>query len=809
MTHWMDTLRQDLKYALRMLFRSPAFTGAAVVSLALGIGATTTMFSVIYAVVLEPFPYKDPDTLMSVIGRSPHRGGVGSYYRIDDFLEVAERARAFDGVIASTITDVSMVGTGEPERLRGNYVTINTFDVMGVPPLIGRTSTADDARPDAPPIAILGYKFWQSRFGGSPNVVGQQLRLNGTVRTVVGVMPHRFMWRGADVYLPVAFTRGQTIDGVRTVHLMGRLKPGLTRESAAADLTPIINDIGQRIPDLRGPFKVELRSFKETFASSLREPLLMLLGAVALLLLIACSNVSNLLLARASAREREIAVRSSLGAGRARLIRQLLTESVVLAATGAVLGVALAYIGLRAVLLLVPPDFIPAESDIVINGYVLLFTLALSVVSAILFGLMPALQTARADVVNPMRESGRSLTGGVRQARLRNTLVVIEVALSVVLLVGAGLMIQTLMNMQQVNLGFEPARILSMRVPLDPQRYETVDARGQFFTQLLERIRALPGVADAAASISRPPFAGRGSALVVPGQNVDTSRGVAVNEASAEYFRIVGATLLSGRTFTAQETTARRRVGVVNETFVRQYHPNGDPIGRIVQLRYLTQPPVRATDDSIEIVGVMRDMPNADLDRAPAPEVTIPFTLNATYMFVLVKTTLPPLTLERSVRGQVYALDKEQPVTDVRTLAQQLDEWSFSVPRFNLVMFSIFAGLGLLLATIGVYGVISYTVSRQTQEFGVRVALGAQKRDIIRMVLVMGLRLVIIGIAIGCLAALAAGRLLATQIWGVSPYDPLSYAVVILLILVVGLQAALWPARKAARVDPMLALRQQ
>jgi putative ABC transport system permease protein len=247
MTHWMDTLRQDLKYALRMLFRSPAFTGAAVVSLALGIGATTTMFSVIYAVVLEPFPYKDPDTLMSVIGRSPHRGGVGSYYRIDDFLEVAERARAFDGVIASTITDVSMVGTGEPERLRGNYVTINTFDVMGVPPLIGRTSTADDARPDAPPIAILGYKFWQSRFGGSPNVVGQQLRLNGTVRTVVGVMPHRFMWRGADVYLPVAFTRGQTIDGVRTVHLMGRLKPGLTRESAAADLTPIINDIGQRI----------------------------------------------------------------------------------------------------------------------------------------------------------------------------------------------------------------------------------------------------------------------------------------------------------------------------------------------------------------------------------------------------------------------------------------------------------------------------------------------------------------------------------------------------------------------------------
>jgi putative ABC transport system permease protein len=810
MTRWLDTLRQDFRYALRMLRRSPAFTGAAILSLALGIGATTTIFSVIHAVVLEPFPYKDPDTLMSVIGRGAQRGrGMGSYYTIDQFVEIAERTRAFDGVMASTISDVAMIGTGEPERLRGNYVTMNTFDVMGVPPLVGRGSTAEDARPGAAPIAVLGYKFWQSRFGGSRDVLGQQLRLNGTVRTVVGVMPPRFMWRGADVYLPITFERGRIVDGVRTVHLLGRLKPGLTSEAAAADLTPILNDLGRRnLPEPIGPLRVELRSFKESFASSLREPLIVLLGAVGLLLLIACANVSNLLLARASAREREIAVRSSLGAGRMRLIRQLLTESVVLAAAGAALGVGLAYAGLNALLLLVPPDYIPAESEIAINRAVLLFTLALSVGSAIVFGLVPALQTARGDVVNPMRESGRSLTGSARQARLRNTLVIVEVALSVVLLMGAGLMIRTLMQMKQVSLGFEPERILSMRVPLDPLRYETAEERGRFFTNLLERVRALPGVSAAAVTVTRPPFAGRGSSLTVPGQNVDTSRGVAVNEASSEYFRLVNSTLLAGRTFSEQDVTMRRRLGVVNEAFVKMYHPNGDPIGRVIHLRYLAQPPLNGADDTVEIVGVTRNIHNSDVDNVPFPEVTVPYTLNGDRLYLLLATSLPPQQLERSARAEVYALDKDQPVTEVRPLDQLIDEWSFALPRFNLILFGIFAALGLLLATIGVYGVISYAVSRQTQEFGVRVALGAQKADILRMVLGSGLRLVVIGILLGCVAAVAAGRLLATQIWGVSPYDPLSFAVVIALLLIIGFQACLWPARRAAKVDPMVSLRQ-
>jgi putative ABC transport system permease protein len=359
-----------------------------------------------------------------------------------------------------------------------------------------------------------------------------------------------------------------------------------------------------------------------------------------------------------------------------------------------------------------------------------------------------------------------------------------------------------------VSLGFEPERILSMRVPLDPLRYETAEARGRFFTNLLERVRALPGVSAAAVTVTRPPFAGRGSSLTVPGQNVDTSRGVAVNEASPEYFRLVNSTLLAGRTFSEQDVTMRRRLGVVNEAFVKMYHPNGDPIGRVIHLHYLGQPPLNVTDDTVEIIGVMRNVLNSDVDNTPFPEITIPYTLNGDRLYLLLKTSLPPQQLERVARGQVYALDKDQPVTEVRPLDQFIDEAAFALPRFNLVLFATFAGLGLLLATIGVYGVISYAVSRQTQEFGVRVALGAQKSDILRMVLGMGLRLVLIGIAVGCVAAVAAGRLLATQIWGVSPYDPLSYGVVIVLLFVVGFQACLWPARRAAKVDPMVSLRQ-
>jgi putative ABC transport system permease protein len=804
----LEALGQDLRYAVRMLRRSPAFTAAAVLSLALGIGATTMVFSAVYGVVIEPYPYKDLDTLMSVAVRDDSGTSMGAAYFVDDYLDLEVQAHVFDGVIVSTITDVLMIGTGEPERLRGNYCSMNTFDVMGVRPILGRGTLPDDAKPDATPIAVLSYNFWQRRFGGDRTVIGQQLRLNGTTRTVVGVMPPRFLWRGADVYVPVVFRHGQTIDDVRVVLLLGRLKSGVTKEQVATDLRPIIQDIRDRRPQPgQGGFRLQIRSFKETFAGPLRDAMWLLLGAVALLLLIACGNVSSLLLARTSTRAREIAVRTSLGASRGRVIRQLLTESLVLAAAGGLLGIVLAYGGLTALVLIIPPDMIPAESVIRMNRQVLVFTLAVSMLSAIVFGLAPAMQTAKTGIVTALRESGRGLAGGVRQARLRSSLIVLEVALSVVLLVAASLMIRSLMRMQQVSLGFEPDRVLSMRIPLAPQRYPKSEDRARFFSALVERARALPGVEDVAVSNSQPLYSSRSTPIEVPGRATDPTRGVAVTESDERFLKLSGTPLLQGRAIAAADVSGVRHVGVINERFARTYFGDTDPIGRIVHLKYLQRPPLNLTDDGIEIIGVMKDAPNFDLMQQMYPQIAIPYTLNGNNLFLLARTALPPLQLDRSIRAQVYAIDKDQPVTEVRALDTLIDQLTFSAPRFNLVLFAIFAALGLLLATLGVYGVISYSVARQTQEIGVRVALGAQKSDILRMVLAMGLRLVVAGTAIGCIAAYAASTLLASQLRGVSPHDPFAFVSVIALLLFVGTQACLWPARRAARIDPIVALR--
>src|SRR5262245_13750389 len=427
----MRTLLQDLRFALRILAKSPGVISIAVLSLALGIMATTAIYSVIHAVVLDPFPYKDVDNLMSVKVWDPNQRGYRLGYSADQFLEIAERNTIFEGVIASTIGDVLWTDGGEPQRLRGNYGTFNTFQVMGVPPLVGRTTLPDDARPEADPVVVLGYRFWQRQFGGDPNVVGRRLRLNDKVRTVIGAMPKRFMWRGADVYLPITFERGRAVEGVRGAHLLGRLKPGVAEAQAELDLRPIIADL-KKIEPAQFPdnWRVGLLSFKETFPSSIRENLWIMFGAVGLLLLIACANVSNLLLSRAGARQKEMAVRAAIGASRWRLIRQLLTESLLIAMAGGALGVAMAFGCLRAILAIVPRNTIPDESEIAINFQVLLFTVLVSVMTSVLFGLAPALHTSSRDLANPLREAGRGLQGGVRQALLRKGLVVAEVALS-------------------------------------------------------------------------------------------------------------------------------------------------------------------------------------------------------------------------------------------------------------------------------------------------------------------------------------------------------------------------------------------
>src|SRR5438094_3587105 len=471
----------DLKFACRQLLKNPGFTAVAVLTLALGIMATTAMYSVIYAVVLDPFAYKDVDHLMSVKVWNPGEQGYRTYYSTDQFLEIAERSSIFEGVIASTISDVVWTGEGDPQRLRGNYGTPNTFQVMGVPPLLGRTIMPSDGEPAAEPVCVLGYRFWQRQFGGDPNVVGRQLRLNDKARTVVGIMPKRFMWRGADVYLPIVFERGRVVEGVRGVHLLGRLKSGVTGTQAEADLRPIIEDLRKHEPaQFPEKWRVGLLSFKETFPSSIRENLWILFGAVGLLLLIACANVSNLLLSKASARQKEMAVRAALGASRSRLLRQLLTESLILAVAGAVLGVVLAFGGLQAILSLVPPGTIPDESEIALNTPVLFFSLAVSTLASILFGLAPAFHICTRDLANSLRETGRGVAVSIHQAYLRKSLLIAEVALSLMLLVGASLMIRTFLAMRDVHLGFRADRLLAMRVPLSEQRYPDPQRRVAF-----------------------------------------------------------------------------------------------------------------------------------------------------------------------------------------------------------------------------------------------------------------------------------------------------------------------------------------
>ena len=569
MVSWIEQFRRDVQFGVRGLVRSPGFALLSIVSLALGIMATTAIYSVLHAVVLDPFPYKDVDRLMSVRVSSAAQRGSRTGYSVDQFVEIAERSTIFEGVIASTISDVLWTGDGDPHRLRGNHGTFNTFEVMGVAPLIGRTPSLDDARPGAEPVAVLGYRFWQRQFGGDTGVLGRQLRLNDTVRTVIGVMPKRFMWRGADVYLPIRLERGRVVEGVRNVHLLGRLKPDVTDAGAEADLAPIIADLKKREP-LQFPdqWRVGVQSFEQTFPSAIARDVWVLLGAVGLLLVIACANVSNLLLSRASARQREMTVRAALGAGRGRLVRQMLTESLILSLAAGALGTLLAYAGLPAILALVPPDTIPDEAEISLNATVLIFALLVSAVTSILCGLAPALHGSRRDLAASMREAGRGLAGGSSQAVLRKTLVIAEVALSLMLLAGSSVLLRAFLAMQQVDLGVAPERVLTMRVPLPQQHYPDAARRIAFFQDLLERVSGVPGVAGAAVNSGLHPLGNMAAAVEVPGTAPTGDRAL-IHNVSAGYPATVGIRLAQGRLFTESDVTGSQPVALVNERFVR------------------------------------------------------------------------------------------------------------------------------------------------------------------------------------------------------------------------------------------------
>jgi len=800
---------RDVRYALRGLARTPGFTAVAVLSLALGIMATTAIYSVVHAVVLDPFPYKDVDRLMSVRVTSPVQRGSRTGYSVDQFAEIAARSRIFDGVIASTISDVVWTGDGDPRRLRGNHGTFNTFEVMGVPPLVGRTPSAADARPGAEPVAVLGYRFWQREFGGDPGVIGRRLRLNDVTRTVIGVMPKRFMWRGADVYLPIPFERGRTVENVRNVHLLGRLKPGVTDAQAEADLSPIVADLRLREPSqFPEQFRVGLLPFKQTFPSDIADDVWVLLGAVGLLLLIACANVSSLLLSKAAARQREMTVRAALGASRRRLVRQLLTESLLLAVVAGALGTALAYASLPAILALVPPGTIPDEAEIAIDAPVLAFSLVVTALASVIAGLAPALHASRRDFANAMREAGRTLAGSSHQARLRKAIVVAELALALVLLAGSSALLRAFVSLQRTDLDVAPGRVLTMRVPLAPQRYPDAAKRTAFFQDLLQRVNALPGVAAAGVNLGLHPVGSMQTAAVVPGQPADTTP-VAVHHVSAGYADAMQIHVVAGRQLSVSDVDQRLPVALVNERFVRRRLDGAPALGRTVRIPRLRDAPFSVADDTFEIVGVVRDTLNAGLGEPVLPEVYVPFTTTGASGMFVVRTHGDPAALTRAIVAQVYAIDAAQPVTQVQTLETILREDELATPRFNAILLSIFAATGFLLAIVGVYGVMSSAVAQERQEIGVRLALGAGRGAIRRMVILRGARLLAAGIVLGGLAAFAAGRLFAQQVWRIPAFDPLAFAAVAAVLFAVGIAACYLPARRAMRVDPMTALRQE
>src|SRR6266850_1943850 len=812
----METLGQDVRYALRNLRKTPGFAVVAILTLALGIGASTAIFSVIENILMEPFPYPDAQRYMSVQIHDTERSEPGGRagFSGPEFLDYVEQNHVFDGVIANDRTDVLYRNGEGTQRFNGNFVTPGTFEFLGMPALHGRVMQPADYEPGAPPVFVLRYKTWVKSFGADPGIVNKTFVLNGTARTLIGIMPPRFGWGDADMWIPDKPSRaasGKVVAGAfpKFWFLLGHLKPGVSMKEAEADLTVVAKRLATVYPkDYPKHFTVQIESLTNLVVGRFKTTLYIVLAAVGLLLLIGCGNVANLLLARATAREKEFAIRAALGASRWRLVRQLLVESLVLALGGAALGALMAWGGLKALIAVIPPRIIPAEAVIRLNGTVLLFTLAVAVMTALVFGLVPALHVSRRDLVDPLRDSGKGTSGGFRRGRLRDAVVVLEVALSLALLVGAGLLMRSFVALRGVELGLSLDHVLVARLPLPPDRYKTAEQLAGFYRPLLARLKALPGVVEVTETSTLPPYGGIRSEVEVAGKTDPEKWKAVVQLCSEGYFAVVRIAFLEGRTFNEAEVSGARKVAVVNQTFARKYLGKVTPIGQRIRLAELANFPDKVEDPSFEVIGVVKDAKNQGLEEPPLPEAWVPYTVTGSgERGVLVRTVNDPLLMLSAVRREIWATDRNVALTFTGSLEGFISQFSYAGPRFAFLMMAIFAVIGLVLVTIGVYSVISYTASRQTHEIGIRMALGARRADVLKLVIRMGARLVVLGLAIGLVVSLALSRVIASQLWGVSPYDPVTLASVAAVLLLTGLAACWVPARRATRVDPLVALR--
>ena len=804
----MDSFLKDVRYAVRNLIKRPSFTIIAVVTLGLGIGANTAIFSAINALLLKPLPLPEPDRVVAIWDKVPSRGVVHNEVAMANYLDWRAQSQSFEHLGLYRWWSTNLTGVDSPERIQGFLVTANFFDALGMKPLMGRNFTEEENQPGKDQVAIITYSLWQRRFGADPNILNRTISLNSVTRNVIGVMPERFNFpKGAEVYAPLAITpqmAGQR--GFHTYYVAGKLKSGASVQSAQAEIDSIAARLEKEYPNTNTGLGASVYPIVKDTVRQYDTALWIMLGAVGFVLLIACANVANLMLARATGRQKEIALRAALGASRWRIIRQLLTESLLIALLGGALGVLIGFWGIDALRASNPGDaakFAPGWYQLGINIPVLVFTLGLSLVSGLVFGLAPAWQVSKPNLNDALKEGGRQTGGG--SLRLRSSLVVFEVALSLVLLVGAGLLFRSFLTLLRTDAGFNPENILTMTLVLPGVKYKEEAERFAFYKDLLQRVQHLPGV-ESAAFVNYLPLGGanssddylvEGAPKPPPGQENEGRYRVC----TPDYFQTMGIRLLRGRGFTDQDKAGAPPVVIVNEALARKHWPNQDAVGKRIRLYGpLDKAPW------IEVVGVVQDVKH-ELDLPVTPEFYLPHAQDSWNAMILVaKTRVEPTSLAPQIRRQVWAIDKDQPVFDVYTM-QQVRAMSVTLQSFSSITLAIFAGVALVLAAVGIYGVMAYAVTQRTHEIGIRMAMGARGSDVVKLVVRQGMMLTVVGVVIGVAGALALTRFMAKLLVGVEATDPLTFSAVSLCLLVSALLACYLPARRATKVDPLEALR--
>jgi putative ABC transport system permease protein len=814
----MRNLWLDLRYGARMLLKKPGFTLIAVITLALGIGANTAIFSVVNAVLLRPLPYAEPERLVALWESSTQRPDSRNSISYPNFFDWRAQSKSFERMASYYTNDMALTGVAAPVNLRSAVVSPDLFSTLGVKPQLGRWFVGEEEKPGIR-AAIINHGLWQRQFGGDPNIVGRAVTLNGKQFNVVGVMPAGFQFpieaEPVEVWVTSSID-GEKSDpkepamneqrGAHYLQAVGRLKPGVTLEQAQAEMNVIGANLEKQYPDSNTRHGVKLIPYHNDLVHDYSEALWLILGAVGCVLLIACANVANLLLARATARYKEIAVRAALGANRRRVIRQLLTESLLLGLGAGLLGLLLAWWGTAALIRLIPED-VPRLAEINIDGWVFGFTLLISVVTGVVFGLAPALQASKIELTEAMKEGSRGSGSGGGRGRLRGALVVAEIAVALVVLIGAGLLLQTFRRLQQVDLGFDTHKILTATVELPDARYPKPELAAAFYQTLLDRVKAMPGV-EAVSAVVPQPLSGDTMMISfdIEGRNIPKGeRPVShFRSISLDYFSVMKIPLLAGRAFTERDDAHSPGVVIVNETFAKRHFPNENPISKHVK------PGIALEGEPVwrEIVGVVKDVKHRQsLGRDYEPEYYLPHAqMPINSMNLIVRTTNDPRSLARSLQHEVQSLDRDIPVFRIKTLEQYLGV-AVAQPKFNALLLGLFAGLALLLTAIGLYGVMAYSVIQRAQEIGIRIALGAQTGDVLKMVLRQGLKLTALGLLIGLAAAYALTRYMQSLLFGVKATDPWTFAAIALLLVAVALLACWVPARRATKVDPMVALR--